>query len=138
MTSRHLSAEQRYGLATLAAAGRNGVSDATLLADGFLLEMLRGLVLAGFATVVTETIGPAVKIERYRITDEGRKAIEERPRNPASASMQRERSEKCSEMVTVRLQLQQVPQPVAGVLEECNSRCGMLPASGLLPSRSPQ
>jgi hypothetical protein len=76
MTSRHLSTEQRCGLETLAAAGRNGVSDATLLAGGFSLETLAGLVLAGLATAVTETIGPAFKIERYRITDEGRKAIQ--------------------------------------------------------------
>jgi hypothetical protein len=36
-------------------------------------------VLAGFVTVVTETVhigAPTIKVERYRITDDGRKAIE--------------------------------------------------------------
>jgi hypothetical protein len=47
----------------------NGVSDATLLADGgFLPETLPGLVLAGFTTAVTETIGQAIKVERHRLT----------------------------------------------------------------------
>jgi hypothetical protein len=77
MTEQHLTAEQRRALEILADAGRNGVSDATLLAYGFWHEMLSELVLAGFATVVTETIGPAIEVERYRITDAGRKAMEE-------------------------------------------------------------
>jgi hypothetical protein len=77
MTPQHLSAEKRRALEILAAAGRKGVSDATLLAHGFLPEMLAGLVLAGLATAVTETIGPAIKIVRHRITAAGRKAIEE-------------------------------------------------------------
>jgi hypothetical protein len=38
--------------------------------------MLAELVLAGFVTAVTETIGPAIEVERYCITDAGRKAIE--------------------------------------------------------------
>lgn len=41
--------------------------------------MLAGLVLAGLATVVAETLqadGPTIKIERVRITDAGRRAIE--------------------------------------------------------------
>jgi DNA-binding PadR family transcriptional regulator len=72
-----LNDEQQRALEILADAGRNGVSDATLPAHGFSLETLAGLVLAGLATAVTETVGPALKIERYRITDAGRKAIEE-------------------------------------------------------------
>jgi hypothetical protein len=42
--------------------------------------MLAGLVLAGLATVVTEITkpgGPTIKVERYRITDAGRRAIED-------------------------------------------------------------
>jgi hypothetical protein len=39
--------------------------------------MLSELVLVGLATVATETIIPAIKVERYRITDAGRRAIEE-------------------------------------------------------------
>jgi len=43
------------------------------------LNMLAGLVLAGLAKVVTETMragGPSLKVERYRITDDGRRMIE--------------------------------------------------------------
>ncbi len=39
--------------------------------------MLAGLVLAGLATAVTETIGPAIKLERHGITAAGRRALEE-------------------------------------------------------------
>jgi hypothetical protein len=41
--------------------------------------MVAGLVLAGLLTVVTETLrisGPTVKVERVRITDDGRRALE--------------------------------------------------------------
>jgi hypothetical protein len=40
--------------------------------------MLAGLVLAGLVTVTTETVhagAPTIKVERYRIMDDGRKAI---------------------------------------------------------------
>jgi hypothetical protein len=47
---------------------------------GFSVDMLAGLVLAGLAIVVTETKtvghGLTIKVERYRITDDGRKAIQ--------------------------------------------------------------
>jgi hypothetical protein len=41
--------------------------------------MLAGLVLAGLTTVVTETVrsgGHTIKVERLRITDAGRRALE--------------------------------------------------------------
>jgi hypothetical protein len=47
-----------------------------LLAYGFWHEMLSELVLAGLATVATATIGPAIEVERYRVTATGRRAIE--------------------------------------------------------------
>ncbi len=50
-----------------------------MLAHEFSCDMLAGLVLAGLATVVTETIragGPTIKVERYRITDAGTQALE--------------------------------------------------------------
>jgi hypothetical protein len=40
--------------------------------------MFAGLVLAGLATVVTDTMragAPPIKVERYRITDAGRAAL---------------------------------------------------------------
>jgi hypothetical protein len=50
-----------------------------VLGHGFKREMLAGLVLAGLATVVTETMkagAATIKIERYMITDDGRRALE--------------------------------------------------------------
>ncbi len=47
---------------------------------GFKREMLAELVLAGLTIVVTETIQTAtstIKVERYYITDDGRKALAE-------------------------------------------------------------
>jgi hypothetical protein len=40
--------------------------------------MLAELVLAGFVTAVTETVhigAPTIKVERYCITEDGRKAL---------------------------------------------------------------
>jgi hypothetical protein len=48
-------------------------------ANGVKREMLDRLVLAGLVTVVTETvqIGTAtIKVERFHITDTGRRALE--------------------------------------------------------------
>lgn len=50
-----------------------------MIAHGFRRKMLAGLVLAGLATMVTETAETGaltVKIERYYITDDGRRALE--------------------------------------------------------------
>jgi hypothetical protein len=61
------------------ARNTHGATEATMLAHGFRREMLAGQVLAGLATVVTETtrVGArTVKVERYRITDDGRKALQ--------------------------------------------------------------
>jgi hypothetical protein len=56
----------------------NGVAEDFLTLSGFKPEMLAGLVLAGLVTVTTETVhagAPTIKVERYRIMDDGRKAI---------------------------------------------------------------
>jgi hypothetical protein len=59
---------------------RMGVAaDVLVLAHGFSRNMLAGLVLAGLATVITETLRAAIstiKVERVRITDAGRRALE--------------------------------------------------------------
>ena len=51
-----------------------------VVAYGFSAEMLSGLVLAALARVVSETRtvrrGFTIKVERYRITDDGRRALE--------------------------------------------------------------
>jgi hypothetical protein len=71
-----LSREQRRALEILADAGQNGATEAIMLAHGFWREMLAELVLAGFAMAVSETIGPTINVERYRITAAGRRALE--------------------------------------------------------------
>jgi len=59
---------------------QNGVAEEFLTLSGFNRETLASLVLAGLVTIVTETIPTGtstIKAERYHITDNGRKAIEE-------------------------------------------------------------
>jgi hypothetical protein len=73
------SREQRRALIKLAGAPR-GLTEYLLIARGFSAEMLSGLVLAELATVVTEPMrvrrGLTIMVERFRITDAGRRAIE--------------------------------------------------------------
>ncbi len=57
---------------------QHGAAEEFLMLCGFKREMLANLVLAGFITVVTETIQTGtstIKAERYYITDDGRKAL---------------------------------------------------------------
>ena len=72
------SPEWRQALQLLARSPRGAIEDVLELGHGFSHEMLAMLVLAGLATVVTETLrvdGGTFKIERMRITDAGRLAI---------------------------------------------------------------
>ncbi len=72
------SREWRQALQLLARSPRGAIEDVLELGHGFSHEMLAMLVLAGLATVVTETLrvdGGTFKIERMRITDAGRLAI---------------------------------------------------------------
>jgi hypothetical protein len=75
--SMRLSREQRRALKMLADAPRGVSEEVLVIAHGFSAEMLAGLVLAGLATVVTETKtvhrGLTIDIERIRITTEGRR-----------------------------------------------------------------
>ena len=78
MQQPRLSAEQRRALKLLARIP-GGATEATLFAHGFWREMLAEFVLAGLATVTTAFIragGPAMRVDRYRITAAGRRAIE--------------------------------------------------------------
>lgn len=75
--SDRLTNQQRRALQTLAGVPR-GVTEALMLAHGFATDMLAGLVLAGLATVVTDTVqagGRMMKVERFLVTDAGRRAI---------------------------------------------------------------
>ena len=74
-----LNAEQRRALVLLVASPR-GCTKGRLLADGFAVEMLADLVSEGLATAQRETMrvgGRTIRVERYRITDAGRRAIKE-------------------------------------------------------------
>jgi hypothetical protein len=75
-----LSREQRRALKMLADAPRGISEEVLVIAHGFSVEMLAGLVLAGLAAVVTETKtvhrGMTIDIERIRITTAGRRGIE--------------------------------------------------------------
>jgi hypothetical protein len=74
-----LSAEQRRALELLA-GGLRCYTKGRLLADGFTVDMLADLVSEGLATTQRESMrvgGRQIRVERYRITDAGRRAIEE-------------------------------------------------------------
>jgi hypothetical protein len=74
-----LSIDQRRMLDMLNEAGPRGCPQALLLAKGFDIELLTGLVRAGLATVATETVRAGDRtlgISKVRITDTGRRALE--------------------------------------------------------------
>jgi hypothetical protein len=78
MTLPRLNAEQRRALVLLA-AGPRGCTKGRLLADGFTVDMLADLVHEELATAQRGTMrvgGRTIRVERYRITDAGRRAIE--------------------------------------------------------------
>jgi hypothetical protein len=75
---RPLRREQRRALELLASSP-HGVTEALMLAHWFTVTMLAGLVRAGLATAQREVVKagrPTIKVERYRITDAGRRALE--------------------------------------------------------------
>jgi ABC-type amino acid transport substrate-binding protein len=76
---RYITPERRRALQLLASSPYGVAAELLVLAHEFSRDMLAGLVVAGLATVVAETLkadGPTIKIERVRITDAGRRAIE--------------------------------------------------------------
>jgi hypothetical protein len=74
------SRERRRALKVLADAPRGLSKEMLVVGRGFSAEMIADLVLDGLATVVTETKsaprGVTITVERIRITDDGKKAIE--------------------------------------------------------------
>ena len=67
---------------TLLASSPSGADEPLMIAHGFKRGMLDRLVFAGLATIVDETMQTGtstIEIERYCITDDGRRAIEEWP-----------------------------------------------------------
>jgi hypothetical protein len=77
---RRLGAEQRRALAMLADAGRNGVTAAIMLANGFKPLMLARLDREGLATaMIAERVrngGKIIEVIRVKITAAGRRALE--------------------------------------------------------------
>src|SRR5258706_4508445 len=65
---RHLSAKQRWALEILAAAGPRGCAGATLLAHGFRVDMIAGLVHDGLATAHCETMRVGKRKNRRRLS----------------------------------------------------------------------
>ena len=76
-----LSENQRHLLEMLNGAGARGCPEALVLANGFDIELLTGLVRAGLASVATEIVRADDRtraVANVRITDAGRRAIEAR------------------------------------------------------------
>jgi len=73
----HLSPEWHRALQLLASNPHGTTQDMLVLGHGLSSDMLGMLVLAGLATVVTETLRVGRgKIERLLITDAGKRALE--------------------------------------------------------------
>jgi hypothetical protein len=74
-----LSTEQRRALVLLAGSPR-GYTKGRLLADGFTVDTLADMVRERLAAAQRETMrvgGRTIRVECYRITDAGRRVIEE-------------------------------------------------------------
>jgi hypothetical protein len=74
----NLTAEQCRALRLLTRGGSDGYTESIMLAHGFTISMLAGLVLDGLATATPEAEhagGRAIKVVRVRITDAGRLAL---------------------------------------------------------------
>jgi hypothetical protein len=74
----HMTRDQRSALRRLAEVPR-GLAETLMLAHGFTRELIKGLVLFGLATVVTDAVRigeRTIKVDLVMITDAGRRAIE--------------------------------------------------------------
>jgi hypothetical protein len=68
-------------LLELLAASYDGCTEAILLAHGFALDLIDGIVSAGLATATAEhtvAAGRAIEFTRVRITEAGGRALAER------------------------------------------------------------
>ncbi len=73
-----LTTEQRRALAVLARAGVDGTSQTSLMAHGFCISMIAGLIKHGFATLTREKARAGsrlVNVGSVRITAAGRDAL---------------------------------------------------------------
>jgi hypothetical protein len=73
-----LTAEQRRALAILTSAGLNGAAQTSLMAHGFCVSMIAGLINRGLATLTRERVRAGsrlVDVGKMRITAAGRDAL---------------------------------------------------------------
>jgi hypothetical protein len=73
-----LTAEQRRALAVLARAGPTGCSQTLLMAHGFCISMIAGLIKRGFAALTREKLRAGsrlIDVGSVRITAAGRDAL---------------------------------------------------------------
>jgi hypothetical protein len=73
-----LTAEQRRALAMLTSAGPNGAAQTSLMAHGFCVSMIAGLVKRGLATLTREKVpvgSRLLDVGKVRITGAGRDAL---------------------------------------------------------------
>ena len=73
-----LTSEQRRALAVLASANLNGASQTSLMACGFCVSVIAGLVSRGLATLTCEKLwasGRLVDVGKVRITAVGSDAL---------------------------------------------------------------
>ena len=72
-----------HRLLELLAASDDGCSEALLMAHGFALELIDGVIIVGLATAKAErafTAGRAIESNQIRITGAGRKVLADRRR----------------------------------------------------------
>jgi hypothetical protein len=85
------TAEQRRALATLTKAGIDGASQTLLMAHGFCVSMIAGLINRGLATLTREKVRAGnrlIDVHKVRITAAGREAlIAERRRSTNGRSL---------------------------------------------------
>jgi hypothetical protein len=73
-----LRPSERRALRKLADAGHRGCTESILLAHGFTVDLLTGLVRQGFATAGSETVRAGwrwIAVTRFRVTDAGKVAL---------------------------------------------------------------
>jgi hypothetical protein len=74
-----MNRDERRALGLLADTGRNGTTDAILVAHGVTASMVTSLVRDGLAIAMTEQVRASarmIEIVRVRITAAGKRAIE--------------------------------------------------------------
>jgi hypothetical protein len=77
-----VSPDQRRALQLLADAGLSGCTESIMLAHGFKIELLAGLVRDGLVIAEPERVragGRSIEVVRVLITEAGRRALAHKP-----------------------------------------------------------